>query len=431
MSIAFYSISLGCPKNRVDSEWLLGVLGEDVTPVEEIQQADLVLINTCGFIAPAIEESVHTIVEAISDIEDAPKKPLLVVAGCLVGRFGKEALAEDLPEVDLWLTNKDLDAWPEMIAQALGVSVVVPPKRLLSTPPSYAYLKISEGCEHNCAFCTIPSIRGKLVSAPSESIVRDARFALDAGVKELVLIAQDVTNYGKDLGERHGLRGLLDKLLPLDGLERLRLMYLYPAGLDMELLQYLRDAGKPFVPYFDIPVQHAHSEVLSRMGRPFARNPMEVISRVRTVFPDAALRSTLIVGFPGETKAHFDELHRFIQDVRFTQLGVFEYQPEEGTPAATMPNQVPDEEKARRRNSIMEEQSLISEEIMEGYLGERLDVLVDEEQGDWDGLYTGRAWFQAPEVDGVCYVSGTGVEAGTMVNAEVIETKTYDLVALA
>ncbi|MFV0423811.1 30S ribosomal protein S12 methylthiotransferase RimO [Oleidesulfovibrio sp.] len=429
--ISVYSISLGCPKNRVDTEWLLGVLGPDVTPVEEMEDADLVLINTCGFIGPAVEESVQVIVQAIADLEDVKDRPLLAVAGCLVGRYGRAELAAELPEVDLWLTNRDMGDWPEMIGRALGVAVHVPPVRLLSTGPSYAYLKVSDGCGHNCSFCTIPSIRGGLVSTPAEVLEAEARNLLSCGVKELIFVAQDVAAYGKDLGMKHGLRSLLDRLLPLDGLERLRLMYLYPAGLNKELLTYLKDAGKPFVPYFDIPMQHAHPDVLSRMGRPFARNPREVVDRVREVFPDAALRTSIITGFPGETQEHYDHLTRFVQEVRFMHLGVFAYRAEEGTPAADMPDQVDEVEKDWRRDALMEVQADISEEILEGFTGEQMDVLVDAPHDEWPGLHVGRTWFQAPDIDGVTYISGPGVAPGAMVDAEIVEARTYDLVALS
>lgn len=429
--ISIYSISLGCPKNRVDTEWLLGAVPGDVLPVNDPAAADLVVINTCGFIQPAVEESVKTILQTISDVEDAKKRPLLAVTGCLVGRYGQKELAAELPEVDLWLTNLDMVRWPAMVAKALGLEEKADPMRLLSTGPSYAYLKVSDGCDHNCAFCTIPSIRGSLASAPMDSIVRDARHILAQGVKELIFVAQDVTGYGKDLGMKHGLRDLLDRILPLDGLARLRLMYLYPAGLTKEFLHYLRDAGAPFVPYFDVPLQHAHPDVLSRMGRPFARNPREVIDRIRDVFPDAALRTSFIVGYPGETEEHWEHLRDFIQETRFHHLGVFAYKPEEGTPAAEMPDQIDDAVKEWRRDALMEIQAEISEEILATYEGERMEILVDSEHDEWPGLHIGRAWFQAPEVDGVTYISGPGVEPGALVDADIVETREYDLVALS
>lgn len=429
--ISIYSISLGCPKNRVDTEWLLGAVPGNVQAVDDPSGADLVVINTCGFIQPAVEESVRTILQTINDVEDAKKRPLLAVTGCLVGRYGQKELSTELPEVDLWLTNLDMVRWPEMVANALGLAPKADPMRILSTGPSYAYLKISDGCDHNCAFCTIPSIRGTLASASADSIVRDARHMLDQGVKELIFVAQDVTGYGKDLGLKHGLRELLDRILPLDGLARLRLMYLYPAGLTKDFLHYLRDAGEPFVPYFDVPLQHAHPDVLSRMGRPFARNPREVVDRIRDVFPEAALRTSFIVGYPGETEEHWEHLRDFMVETRFHHMGVFAYKAEEGTPAAEMPDQVEDAVKEWRRDALMEIQAEISEEILATYEGERMSVLVDAEHEEWPGLHVGRTWFQAPEVDGVTYISGPGVEPGALVDADIVETREYDLVALS
>lgn len=429
-----HSISLGCPKNRVDTEETLGRLpGVRIVPVDSPEDADFVFINTCAFIGPAVEESVRTIAQIIADCEDEPQKPLLVVAGCLVGRFGADSMAPDLPEVDLWLDNRQSDTWLPRLAAALGLTS--PPKtpvgRLLSTGPSYAWLKISDGCNHACSFCTIPGIRGPLRSTPKKEVTEEARALLDSGVRELVLVAQDVTAWGTDLGERHGLRSLLDELLPLPGLARLRLLYLYPAGLTPDLLAYLREAGDPLVPYFDIPLQHAAPNVLSRMGRPFAHNPRRVVERVRSVFPEAALRTTLITGFPGETEADFTQLMNFIQEIRFQHLGVFAYQAEEGTPAAAMPDQIEEALGNARRDALMQAQADISAEWLAAFANERLSVLVDAPHPDWPGLHTGRAWFQAPEIDGLTYISGPGVHPGALVEADIVECRDYDLVALA
>lgn len=452
--ISVYSVSLGCPKNRVDTERLLGALGAPVRPVADMAEADVVLVNTCGFILPAVEESVRTVVEAVDEISGLARRPLLAVAGCLVGRYGERDLAAELPEVDLWLPNQSIETWPDLLARAVGARVAtrgglawggtsapgaVAPgyaggTRLLSTGPSYAWLKISDGCRHNCSFCTIPSIRGAHRSTPAAELEREARQLLDMGVRELILVAQDVTAWGEDLDNASGkgdLRPLLDRLLPLPGLDRLRLMYLYPAGLSDDLLAYLAAAGAPFVPYFDVPLQHAHPDVLGRMGRPFARNPRVVVDRIRKHFPDAALRTSIIVGFPGETEEHYAALTEFVVETRFHHLGVFAYRAEEGTPAAAMPEQVDDKVKEWRRDALMEVQAEISEEIMESCVGQRLPVLVDAPHDEWPGLHTGRTWFQAPEIDGVTYVSGAGVAPGALVEADIVEARTYDLVALA
>lgn len=434
-SISVYSVSLGCPKNRVDTEHLLGSLSLPIHPVEHMGRAQVILINTCGFILPAVEESVRTVMDAVRHLARLKRKPLLVVAGCMVGRYGVQALAEDLPEVDLWLPNQDIARWPALLAQKLGIAGAEALRqgqgRRLSTGPSYAWLKISDGCRHQCSFCTIPGIRGRHRSVPAQELVREAQGLLEQGIKEIVLVAQDVTAWGEDLGEKHGLKTLLEQLLPLKGLEWLRLMYLYPAGLNEDLLHFIGDAGSPLLPYFDIPLQHAHSDVLARMGRPFARDPRKVVERVRAILPDAALRTTFIVGFPGETEEHYTALRNFTEETRFTHMGVFAYRAEEGTPAATMPDQVEDKVKEWRRDSLMEMQTSISEEILAQYQGQSMPVLVDAVHPEWPGLHTGRVWFQAPEVDGITYISGPDVRPGVLVEADIVESSEYDLTALA
>ncbi|OIN99451.1 MAG: ribosomal protein S12 methylthiotransferase RimO [Desulfovibrionaceae bacterium CG1_02_65_16] len=432
-SIRVHTISLGCPKNRVDTERMLGALGPSFAPAEGVDGADLVLVNTCGFIRPAVEESVDTIIEVIREAEAAEKRPLIAVTGCMVSRYGEADLARDLPEVDLWLSTRELAAWPERIGAALGrEGLDAMGARRLSTEPGYAYLKISEGCSHKCAFCTIPSIRGKHVSRPLDELTREARLLVEqGGVPELVLVGQDVTSYGRDLDMKDGLKRLLDALMPIRGLKWLRLMYLYPAGLTDGLLKHLSSLGRPLLPYFDIPLQHAHPEILSAMGRPFAQDPSLVIDRVRAHFPEAALRTSLIVGFPGETSAHFKTLKAFVERSRFTNLGVFPYHQEEGTRAAALPGQVPQGVKTRRRNALMQLQESISREVLENLVGTRQEVLVEDESPEWPGLHVGRVWWQAPEVDGVTYVSGPKVKPGRMVMADIEQAKSYDLVALA
>ena len=403
---------------------------EDVTWVHLPEQADLVFINTCAFIAPAVQESVQAVVEMIEDIGSLPrgKRPFLAVAGCLPGRYGIADLTAELPEVDLWLHTDDIDTWAAQLSHALGLNAPAP-GRLLSTGPSYAWLKIGEGCRHNCSFCAIPSIRGKYASEEADKLVMEASALVADGVKELILVAQDVTAYGTDFGKDP--RFLLEKLLSLDGLRRLRLLYLYPAGLTRDLLRFLKEAGEPFVPYFDMPLQHAHPDVLRRMGRPFSGNPQEAVDRIRDVFPEAALRTTMMVGFPGESDEHFRTLMDFVEKNRFHHMGVFAFQPEEGTEAASMPDQIDDDVKESRKDALMELQSSISEDILSSYAGQRMEVLVDESSDEWPGLYTGRTWFQAPDVDGLTYVSGPGVERGAMVEADILETREYDLIALA
>lgn len=447
--IKVYTQSLGCPKNLVDTEHVLGSLG-DFLAVDDLEDADVVFINTCAFIQSAVEESVSAIVEVATQ---ANEHSFIIVCGCLVGRYGVCELSKEVPEVDLWLETKDIDNWGSLTAAAVqehfgielsaakrqpfvykNLSVQIPvQQRRLSTGPSYAWLKIGEGCRHNCSFCTIPSIRGAYRSIDKEILVPEAKKLTESGVKELVLVAQDVTAWGSDSADRD-LRPLLDRLFALDGLERLRLMYLYPAGMTDALLGYLKEAGEKFMPYFDIPLQHAHEDILSKMGRPFAQNPEVVVERIRKYFPKAALRTTFIVGFPGETDAHFDKLFNFVDKTRFHQMGVFAYEQEEGTKAALMPGQVEKSVKEARRGELMQLQAEISEEILEEYLGERLSIIIDREHDEWPGLYVGRTWFQAPDVDGITYVSAPPdeeIRPGMIVEADITETQEYDLVALA
>lgn len=428
--LKIHTVSLGCPKNRVDSEKALASLCPAESPATSPQDADVVLINTCSFIAPAVEESVDTIVSMAAELAELPNKPVLAVIGCLVNRYG-EALKAELPEVDIFLRTNELHLLPQAVAEKSAREIpeaLVP--RSLSTGPSYAYLKINEGCDHACSFCTIPSIRGPLTSTPADALLREAEFLADQGVKELVLVAQDVTAYGKDLGEEKALESLLSRLVGVRGFARLRLMYLYPAGLTERFLAFLKELGPPLLPYFDVPMQHADPEVLARMGRPFARDPRRVVDRIRSVFPEAGLRTSLITGFPGESEAAFQKLVGFVEEVRFDHLGVFAYCEEEGTPAADLSDAVPLNIREERRSIIMDIQSEISREKLEKHLGEDIEVLVDAPQGEWPGLFVGRAWFQAPEVDGVVYVSGEGVEPGKIVTAEVVDTHDYDLTAL-
>ena len=426
-----YAISLGCPKNRVDTERALGSLGP-VRMVKHPGRADLIFINTCAFILPAVEESVRTVLEAVAHRQRLKRRPLLAVAGCMVGRYGEKALAKDLPEVDLWLDNRKLADWPGMLTGILGQEEAAP-GRLLSTGPSYAWLKVSDGCRHKCAFCTIPAIRGAQRSSPLEEVAEEAQKLLDQGVRELVLVAQDLTAWGKDLGKSNGLVPLLERLLRLEGLGWLRMLYLYPAGITPYFLDFMAAASSEerLLPYFDIPLQHAHPEILAKMGRPFARDPRRVVDAVRAKLPDAALRTSLIAGFPGETERHFASLRDFVREARFDHLGVFSYRAEEGTPAADLPGQIPERLKETRRAEIMRLQAEISAEKLEALAGKRMRVLVDAAHPEWPGLHTGRVWLQAPEIDGVTYVSGPEVQPGAMLEVEIVETREYDLNALA
>lgn len=428
-----WTISLGCPKNRVDTERLLGSLGIPVRPASRMDKSRLIFINTCGFIEPAVRESIDTILECAEAIKNLGRRPLLAVAGCMVGRYGVADLARGLPEVDLWLPTRDMGNWPALLRKALRLAEGKMPLagRMLSTGPDYAWLKIGEGCRHRCSFCTIPAIRGQLVSDPLETVVEEAVSLLAHGIRELDLVAQDVTDWGHDRGDGRNLLHLLDRLLTLEGLSWLRLLYLYPSGITPELLNFIGSAGDRMLPYLDIPLQHAQPEILRAMGRPFSRDPRGVIDLVRGILPGAALRTSLIVGFPGETDEHFQALCDFVDEMEFQNLGVFSYQAEDGTPAAGLPDQIPEEIREQRRSHLMKIQENISKKFLESQLDRRMDVLVAKPLPDWPGLHVGRVWFQAPEIDGVTYVSGPGVTPGAMLECEIVENTSYDLTALA
>ena len=429
--VKVYTHSLGCPKSMVDTENILSGFKGHFSAVAEPGEADVILINTCAFIRPAVEESLETIFSVANDIELLSPKPLLVVTGCLVSRYGS-GLGREIPEADMFVPIGQQAELPCRILHRLGHSIDrTMPARRQGPFISYAYLKISEGCNNRCAFCTIPSIRGRLRSRPIQEVIQEAGSLIDQGAGELVLVSQDSTAYGRDLGYKRGLFDLAEKLVDINGLLRLRIMYLYPSGLDDGLLAGLAELGQPFVPYFDVPLQHAHPELLKKMGRPFQQDPMEVIRRIRNYFPGAAIRSTLITGYPGEEEKHFQAMLEFVRQARVQHLGVFPFYPEKGTRAAGFPGQIPDEVKNERQRLIMQEQKRVSREYLKGFPGESLDILVDDPHPEWPGLYTGRAWFQAPEVDGLTYISGPGVGPGKMVRAEITASHDYDLEALA
>ena len=420
-----YTISLGCPKNLVDTEKILGSIADICAPTPKLDRADIVLINTCSFIKDAVEEAVDTIIEIIEEIKTLDKKPKLIVTGCLVNRYYEE-LIKEFPEVDLFLKIERQHKLRDIIAKDF-LNKQKSYKRFISTPPSYAYLKIAEGCNHKCSFCTIPSIRGGLKSFSEKSIIDEARYILSTGRKEIVLVAQDVTSYGIDLGDRKKLFNILNKLCKLQGLGWLRLLYLYPKGITKDFLKFLKDITPPFVPYFDVPLQHICPEILKKMGRPFQVPPEKIIELIRKFFPDAAIRTSFIVGFPGEKERHFKQLVNFVKDVRFTHVGVFSYSNEDGTASSKYPDQVPEEIKEQRKQIIMKEQKSISRDFLKRFRGKKLKILIDKKSDEWPTLYEGRPWFFAPEIDGVTYLSGEGLHPGDMVDVVIQETYDYDL----
>lgn len=434
-------ISLGCPKNRVDSEVMVGKLqADDYTLVDDPEEADVIVVNTCSFIQPATEESVETVLE-MARLKEEGHLDKLVVTGCMVQRYGR-SLEGELPEVDYFLGTGEYHRITDVLAarQADAVrSYVDTPlyihdemaPRVNSWSSASAYLKISEGCDHRCAFCIIPTLRGRLRSRTIASLVAEARRLAAEGVVELNLISQDSTAYGRDLGrEAGGLGELMQALSEVDGIHWIRLHYAYPHGLPAGLLEQLANNPK-VVPYLDIPLQHASGPMLKAMRRGVTRAGQErILDRVREHVPDITIRSTFIVGFPGETDEDFRELCDFIEKQAFDHVGVFTYFQEEGTPAATLPDQVPDEIKQARQAELMALQARVSAEKLKSLVGSVVDVLVEGVSDESELLLRGRTARQAPDVDGQVYIVSPPDDAaiGQIRPLRVTRTGEYDLV---
>ena len=433
-----YTVSLGCPKNLVDTEIMLGGLSQaGWEVVGEPAAADVLLVNTCGFIEAACKEAVDTILELARVKENHPGQRL-VVAGCLVQRYGA-TLAQELPEVDLFIGVNDFPALPDLLAglgngeearlfcQAEPYTYSGVEARFPATPAYLAYLKIAEGCSHRCTFCIIPQIRGPLRSRPLKTLVREAERLAAAGVKELILVAQDTTAYGREDPGQPGLAELLGDLARIDGFQWIRLLYGHPARVSRELLTTM--AAQPLIlPYLDLPIQHGHDEVLRRMGRGYGRREiLEVVRRIREILPGATLRTTVMAGFPGETEAHFQALVDLIEEVRFDHLGVFLYCPEAGTPAAEWTPKVPRREARRRARILKATQAKIVKARLKALVGTVAEVLVEGVSPESDYLLTGRMMSQAPDIDGQVYITaGTG-EIGEIQAVRLTRALPYDL----
>ncbi len=396
-------ISLGCAKNQVDTQTMLGYLkAAGYTFTGEPSEADILIVNTCGFITPAKEESIDAIFE-MAQYKASGRCRLLVVTGCLSERYRKE-LTEEMPEVDLFLGVREYEKLPKLIAEKLSLpcSPAIVPERLLVTPPYRAYLRIGDGCNNRCAYCAIPLIRGDLRSTPMEQLVLEAKALADMGVTELSVIAQDTSGYGKDLYGKPRLIPLLKQLDRIDGLRWVRLLYTYPDTVTPDLLDTLAE-GEKLVPYLDMPLQHCNDEILRRMHRRGSKAHIEsVLDHIRNHYPDFTLRTTMMVGFPGETDAQFDELMRFLREYPFDRVGAFSFSPEEGTAAESMPDQIPDDVKEARLSALMEQQQEISKARNERWIGRELTMLVEET--GMDGTY-GRTIREAPDADGTVLVA--------------------------
>jgi len=434
-----YMISLGCSKNLVDSEVMLGLLEKDGYSVsDKPADADLLLVNTCGFIGSAVQEAIDEILELATYKEKDPAKKL-VVTGCLVQRYGLE-LEKELPEVDLFIGT---NGFHNIVALLHGEKPPMPAAhsleqapflmdssmpRKVSTPSHRAYMKITEGCVNRCSYCLIPAIRGKLRSRSLPDLVAEARRLDSHGVKELTLVAQDLLAYGLDLGKQTNLLGLLHGILNETAIPWIRLLYLHPARVQKELLD-LMAVNTRIVPYLDIPFQHVSDHILQLMNRPYTKNQLiELMGLIRTTLPDAALRTTMMVGFPGETEDDVYEMADFLQANPFEHLGVFAYANEEGCKAASFPNQVAEDLKEERLRRIMELQAEISFAALQKRVGTVEQVLVEGLSKESDLLLEGRTRYQAPEIDGCVYITQGTAEPGALVDVTITEAHTYDLV---
>ena len=431
-------VSLGCAKNLVDSEMMLGFLELDgYEVVEDPAEAELLLVNTCGFIQSAVTEAVDEILLLADYKENDPTKKL-VVTGCMVQRYGKE-LRQELPEVDLFVGIDDEERICELIAEleeGRGLVLTAPSRfiinssvpRRLSTPPFRGYLKITEGCDNRCTYCMIPSIRGDLRSRSITDLVSEAQILAKGGMQELTLIAQDLTAYGDDLDSAANLVNLLKALLADTDIPWLRLLYLYPVSTNIELLQLM--AEQPgILPYLDIPFQHVSDSVLSKMSRRYSRQDLEqLVSQIRTYLPDCAIRTTMLVGFPGETEENFAELLDCLQRWQLDHVGVFPYEDEEGSVAVNFGDKVSTEEKQHRYQQVMELQAEISNNKLRQYVGRKETVLVEGLSRESDLLLEGRTRYQAPEIDGCVYINDGMANPGDIVKVEITGAHIYDLV---
>ena len=436
MNILF--ISLGCDKNLVDSEVMLGLLdkkGYQIVDSEE--DADIIVVNTCCFIHDAKEESIQTILE-MAEYKKEGKLKALIVTGCLAQRYQQEII-DEIPEVDAVLGTTSYDHIVEAVEEALagnGHVVLedvdalpdVKEKRLVTTGGHYAYMKIAEGCDKHCTYCIIPKLRGNYRSVPMEKLLAEAKDLADQGVKELILVAQETTVYGKDLYGEKSLHKLLRELCKISGIQWIRILYCYPEEIYDELIQTIKEENK-VCHYLDLPIQHASDAVLKRMGRRTSKAQLvEIIEKLRKEIPDISLRTTLITGFPGETQEQHEELKDFVDEMEFDRLGVFTYSPEEDTPAATMTEQIPEEVKEDRQAELMELQQEIAFDLAEDMVGREVLVMIEGKVAD-ENAYVGRTYKDAPNVDGLIFINtDEELMSGDFARVRVTGAVEYDLI---
>lgn len=429
-------VSLGCPKNLVDSEVILGLLTrEGYSLTTDPSKAEILIVNTCSFIQEATQEAIETILQ-LSHYKKRGSCHQLIVSGCLPQRYG-EAIEREFPEVDLFVGTGDFQKLPRLLTRSLKKkSFISHPTflydektpRILSTPPFLAYLKIAEGCSNSCTFCTVPRIRGPYRSRPLRSILREAQRLADQGIQELVLIAQDTTVYGRDLRDGTNLEKLLRDLTKVEGLRWIRLLYSYPkVEYFTDGLLRLFSEEEKICSYLDLPIQHIDDQILKRMGRRTkGRDIQDLIQKVRATVPSISLRTSLIVGFPGETEVQFKALLHFVEETEFNHLGAFKYSLEQGTPASRLPGQISEEVKEERLRRLMEAQKKISLKKYQQWVGKREKVLVEGPLGR-RGTLRGRLQTQAPEIDGCVFLKGEA-KAGDWVWARIIQALPYDLI---
>ena len=429
MKVGF--ISLGCSKNLIDTEMGMAVLKDhNFEIVNDPKEAEIIIVNTCGFIASAKEEAINTILEMAEYKKQNCK--YLVGMGCLVKRYKKD-LEKLIPEVDLWLSISDYKEFWNKIAAMVGKEVeendyMSYRNRVISTGKKMAYLKIAEGCDNFCTYCAIPYIRGRYESRKFEDIVEEAKQLADQGYEEIILIAQDTTKYGIDLYGKLRLPELLTEICKIEKIKWLRFLYAYPESITDELISVVKNEKK-ICHYFDVPIQHFSDDVLKRMNRKTTgKNIKNIVSKIRKEIPDVIIRTSLIVGFPGETEADFEILKNAVEDLKFDRLGCFTYSKEDGTPAAKFENQVHPKTKEKRKNIIMNIQNEISTEKMKEKIGQEYEVLIEDYSGD--GLfYVGRSYMDSPDTDGVIYGNIEDDLIAKFVKCKIVNSSDYDLIA--
>jgi len=431
-------VSLGCPKNQVDAEVMLGLLKEaGYFLTEQEEEADILIVNTCGFIGPAKEESIDTILSLAQYKKEGNCKGL-IVTGCLTQRYSAE-LVEELPEVDAFLGTGDFPQITEVVEEILAgkKTVLVTPDPQFIYDYSFprvqsgeisAYVKIAEGCDNCCTYCVIPQLRGRFRSRPMESIKKEVELLLEQGFKEIILIAQDTTRYGEDLYGKLMLPELLRGLASLPGQYWLRTLYGYPTRFTDELMEVIAQEEK-ICNYVELPLQHVHDQIIQKMHRQGTRQELtRLLAKIREKIAGVALRTSFIVGFPGETEEHFQVLLEFLQEIRFDRVGIFTYSQEEGTPAAQMAEQVPEEIKEARYHRVMQLQQQISLEKNQELVGKTMEVLVEGPSQDSSELWVGRSYRDAPEIDGLVFLAGGQLLRGEIVKAKITRALEYDLI---